>query len=161
MRSFNLISVNTVVIITILLLSFSSQSFSQNLHINSSLGAQGINNTQEWVDRSDELPGMMSTGTVILIGVGVAAAVVAIILIANRGSDNNNDEGTEEESDTEKEPSDQEDEGELNPLIQYNLKNKHSECKEDQIPLNIYLSVKQNNLQISDNTFGIGLAFKF
>jgi hypothetical protein len=159
MRGLNFSITSTVVIITILLVSFSSTSFSQDLHINSSQGTQHVDDSQKW--HSNTVDAGMSTGTVILIGVGVAAAVTAIILIANSSSENTTDEGKEEESDTGVVPSDPNNEGGLNSLIQYNMRNEYSEYKQDKIPLNIYLNIKQNNLQFSNNTYELGVAFNF
>lgn len=134
------------VLTSILLLSFSSTSFSQ------------------WVDRSDELEGT-STGTIILIGVVVAAVVVGTILLINSGSDEETDdesgEGKEEEIDTEKNSSGQSEDGTPFSIIQKNLKNEQNEYMAQQIPLNIYLCMKRNNLQFSDNTFEIGVAVNF
>ena len=146
MRSSKLSSFCSIFIFTaFILLAFSSTSFSQ------------------WVDKSSDLEGM-STGTVILIGVGVAAAVVAVILIANSGSaeevDNSGKEN-EEEGDTEENSDEQIEGGTSISLLKYNLKNKHNEFTEKQLPLNVYLSMKRNNFQFSDNTFEIGLAVNF
>ena len=133
-----------LILTAVLLFSFSSTSFSQ------------------WVDKSDELEGM-STGTIILIGVVAAAVVVGVVLLVNSGSDegDNSGEGKEEEIDTEKNQNGQSDDGETISIIQNNLEKQYKEYSEQQIPFNIYLSMKRNNLQLSDNTFEIGVAFNF
>jgi hypothetical protein len=148
------------VLTSVLLLSFSSTAFSQGFSIN---GTQQANSTQKWRDNSGDLEGM-STGTVVLIGAGIAAAVVGVLLLVNSGSDDstgdNSGEGTEEKVDTEKNSSNQLEDTPMS-VVQNNLRIGYTEYAEQQIPLNIYLSMKQNNLQFSDNTFEIGLALNF
>lgn len=151
--------VNAIVIVTIFLLSFSSTSLSQNLLINSTQGTQQADDIQKW--GGGEVDAGMSTGTVILIGVGVAAVVTAILIIANSGSDDTAEEEKKEESDTEEVPSDQNNEDGLNSSIQSNMKNEYSEYKQDKLPLHIYLNFKQSNLQFSNNTYELGVAFNF
>ncbi len=146
------------VLTSVLLLSFSSTAFSQGYHIN---GTQG---TQKWVDKSDELPGMGS-GTVVLIGAVVAAAIVGTVLLINSGGDENTVDNSggvkEEEVNMEANQSDQTEDGTSISIIQNNLKIEYKEYAEQQIPLNIYFSMKRNNHQFSDNTFGIGVALNF
>jgi hypothetical protein len=160
MKGSNLNRVSKVVILTILYLSFSSTSFSQNFHINGNQGTQQSENTQKW-HSNNAIDAGMSAGTVILIGVGVAAAVTAIILIANSGGDDNSNDGKGEENVSEKKSIEQIDANGMNSLIQYNLKNEYSEYKEKYSPINIYLNIKQNKFQLSENTYEIGIAFNF
>ena len=152
--------VSKVVIMAILFSSFSSASFSQNFHINSIQGTHQADNIQKW-HTDNTIDAGMSTGTVVLISLGVAAAVTAIILIANSGSDDNTNDGEGKVNDTEKKSTNQADKSGMNSLIQDNLKNEYSEYKAEQIPLNIYLNIKQNKFKLSDNTYEIGVAFNF
>ena len=41
----------------------------------------------QWHSQSDKLPGTISTGTLVLIGVGVAAAVVVVVLLTKKHSE--------------------------------------------------------------------------
>ena len=143
------------IITSLLLITFTSASYSQSYQLNKTYGMQSINNTQGWTDKSGDLPGMMSDEEKVLLVVVVAAGVGLILyMIANNNSDDaeskNKTEVKDEDANTD---IDTDDFGYLSPL----MKKKSDE----EIPINVYLGMKRNNNQFSDNTFQIGVSYNF
>lgn len=163
MRGLNISSAYTIVTLAIFILIYSSSSFSQNLSVNGTMNNQQVEYSQKWHSNTVD-PGM-STGTVVLIGVGVAAVVTAIIIIANSGSDSTDVDSTGEGNDETgaiiNKPDDQNNIGVPLSLFHGNLKKIQNRCKKENTPLKVYLSMKQNNFQFSENTFAIGVALNF
>ena len=94
MKNLCINNVFKVIVFCFLCLSFSSLSFSQNVRIDNYNENHKVDNSQKW-SNSNAVDEGLSTGTVILIGVGIAAAVLAIVLIVNSSSDDNSDDGQE------------------------------------------------------------------
>ena len=113
------------------------------------------NSVQKWSDNSGDLPGMMSDEEKVLLVVVVVAGVGLILyMIANNNSDDAESENKTEVKDEDANTDiDTDDFGYLSPL----MKKKSDE----EIPINVYLGMKRNNNQFSDNTFQIGVSYNF
>ena len=149
LRFNNLCSI--IIMSSILLLSFSSASYSQSFKLNKNFEMQSVNSIQKTHDELSDYEDSSQMLTYLSVAVVVG---LLIYVVANSNSDKAESENTKKIKDEKNTTDVEEDDfGYTSPL----MKKKN----EEEIPINVYLGIKRNNNQFSDNTFQIGVSYNF